>query len=284
MVINLLLDGLAYGMILFVISVGLSVTLGLMGFVNLAHGAFATLGGYAVVAATGAGLGFIPALLLAAVAVGLAAIPVERFVYRPLYRASDLAQVLMTIGLVLVVTALVTIVFGPASQTVTLPPSLSGQVDLLGTTLSAYRFFVIVVGLAIAAALVLTFDRTTVGARIRAAVDNRAMAEASGINVDRLFRRTFALGCGLAALGGGLAIGVVGLNPRFALQYLVYFLIVTAVGGLGNLRGAFVAALLLGVVDNAGKYFMPATGAFVLYGTAVLLLLARPRGLFGRPA
>jgi branched-chain amino acid transport system permease protein len=211
-------------------------------------------------------------------------VPVERFAYRPLYRASDLTQVLMTIGLVFAVTALVTIAFGPASQTVALPAALEGQVDLFGVTLSAYRFFVILVGLAIAAALVLTFDRTTIGARIRAAVDNRAMAEASGVNVDRLFRWTFALGCGLAALGGGLAIGVVGLNPRFALQYLVYFLIVTAVGGLGNLRGAFVAALLLGIIDNAGKYFLPATGAFILYGTAVLLLLARPRGLFGRAA
>ncbi len=282
---SILFDGLAYGMLLFVISVGLSITMGLMGFVNLAHGAFAMIGGYvAVVLMNGLGLPFLAALVLAFVVVGLGSVPIERLLYRPLYRAGELDQVLLSIGLVFMAIAGVTFVYGPTPPSIAMPGFLTGQVDLGFRSVPAYRFFTILVGVVMIAALWFGLERTIVGAKIRAAVDNRSMAEAVGIDVDRLFVLAFALGSGLAAVGGGLAIEIVGLAPTFAIQYLVFFLIVVAVGGLGSIRGAFVAAILLGIVDTAGKYLWPEGGAFFIYAATVALLLAKPAGLFGKGA
>lgn len=276
-------DGLSYGMLLFVISVGLSVTLGLMGFVNLAHGAFAMIGGYIVVSLMhAAGVPFIPALLFAFLIVGVGSIPVERLLYRPLYRADALDQVLLTIGLVFMAMAVMTFIYGPQPPVIRVPEFLSGQVDFGIKSFPAYRIFTILVGFAMIVGLWLGFERTVLGAKIRAAVDNRSMAQAIGIDVDRLFIVAFALGSGLAAVGGGLAINILGMSPTFAIQYLVFFLIVVAVGGLGSLRGAFVAAVLLGTIDTAGKYLWPEGGGFFIYVATVALLLARPDGLFGK--
>ncbi len=281
--ISILFDGLAYAMLLFIISVGLSVTMGLMGIVNLAHGAFAMAGGYATVTLmNGLGLPFIPALLGAFLVVALASVPIERLLYAPLYRRSELDQVLVTIGLVFMTIAAITFFYGPSPPSIEVPAFLAGQVDLGLRTVPAYRLFTIGLGVALILALWLGLERTLVGARIRAAVDNRDMAQAVGIRVDRLFVTVFALGSGLAAMGGGLAIEIVGISPTFAIQYLVFFLIVVAVGGLGSLRGAFVAAILLGVTDTAGKYLWPAGGGFFIYAAAVAILLLRPAGLFGR--
>ncbi|HYM30834.1 MAG TPA: branched-chain amino acid ABC transporter permease [Candidatus Cybelea sp.] len=280
---NLLFDGLAYGMILFIISVGLSVTMGLMGFVNLAHGAFAMAGGFVTVTLVGKlGMPFLPALLLASVVVGAASVPFERLLYRRLYKAGELDQVLMSVGLVLIAGAAFTFVYGPAPQALKLPAALDGPVTVFGQSLSAYRLFMVAVGFLLIAALWFAFERTGVGARVRAAVDNRRMAQSLGIDVDLLFTLTFALGSGLAALGGGLAVDITGLTPAFAVQYLVFFLIVVAVGGLGSLKGAFVAALLLGIIDNAGKYLYPEGGGYFIYAATMLLLLLRPAGLYGR--
>ncbi len=281
--ISILFDGLAYGMMLFVIAVGLSVTMGLMGFVNLAHGAFAMLGGYVTVSAMNRlGLPFPLALLVAFAVVAAASVVLERLLYARLYGAPELDQVMLTIGLVLMATAAVTFVYGPAPVPVRLPDYLKGQIDLGFRAFPTYRVVLIGVGAAFMGFLWLVFERTLLGARIRAAVDNRRMAQSVGIDVDRLFTATFAFGSGMAALGGGLAIDIVGLSPTFATQYLVLFLIVVAVGGTGSLKGAFLAALILGFLDNAGKYLWPEGGAFFIYVATVALLLARPEGLLAR--
>jgi branched-chain amino acid transport system permease protein len=281
--ISILFDGLAYGMMLFVIAVGLSVTMGLMGFVNLAHGAFAMVGGYLTVSAMNRlGLPFPLALLAAALAVGAVSILLERGLYARLYGAPELDQVMLTIGLVFMATAAVTFVYGPAPLPVRLPGWLKGQIDLGFRAFPTYRVVLIGVGFGFMALLWFVFERTLLGAQIRAAVDNRRMAQSVGINVDRLFTATFALGSAMAALGGGLAIDIVGLSPTFATQYLVLFLIVVAVGGMASLGGAFVAALLLGFLDNAGKYLWPEGGGFFIYVLTVILLLARPEGLLAR--
>jgi branched-chain amino acid transport system permease protein len=281
--ISIVFDGLAYGMLLFIVAVGLSITMGLMGFVNLAHGAFAMAGGYATVSLTQAlGVPFLLALVLAFLVVGGASVVFERLLYARLYRASELDQVLLSIGLVFMAGAAFTFFYGPSPQRVAVPEYLKGQIDLGVRAFPTYRVFLIAVGLGLMMALWLLFERTLIGARIRAAVDNRRMAQSVGINVEALFTWTFAFGSGLAAVGGGLAIEIVGLAPTFAIQYLVFFLIVVTVGGAGNLWGAFAAALILGFLDNAGKYLWPDGGAFFIYIATVALLLRKPDGLFGR--
>jgi len=284
-VVSILLGGLSAGMVLFIVSVGLSVTMGLMGFVNLAHGAFAMLGGYVIVLAMNRlGLGFFSALALGFVVTAAVSAVLERLLYRRLYRAAELDQVLFTIGLVFVFIASITLTIGPENQPLTLPRGLQGQIDLGFIKYRAYSIFLIVVGVAIALGLWLGFERTRLGAQIRAAVDNRRMAESLGINIARLFTITFAFGSAMAALGGGLGAEFLGLDPQYALKYLVYFLIVVAVGGLGRVTGVFYAALLIGVLDFALKKYVPQGGTAFIYALAILLLLWRPQGLFGAKA
>ena len=281
--LSILFDGVAYAMLLFIVSVGLSITMGLMGFANLAHGAFAMAGGYVLVTLMNRfDVPFLLALVLAFVVIAAVSVPFERLLYRRLYKAHELDQVLLSIGLVFMATAGVTFIYGPTPPSIVVPEFLTGQVDLGVGLFPAYRTFTIVIGFAMIVALWYGFERTITGAKIRAAVDNRRMAQSIGIDVDRLFVIAFALGSGLAAVGGGLAIEIVGLSPTFAIGYLVFFLIVVAVGGLGSIRGAFVAALVLGIIDTAGKYFWPDGGAFFIYAVAIAILLAKPEGLFGR--
>ena len=282
-VVSVLFDGLAYAMFLFITSVGLSVTMGLMGFVNLAHGAFAMCGGFFVVSLTRTlGVGFLPSLVIASIAVGFISIPFERYLYRRLYKATDLEQVLMTIGLAFMAIATFTYFYGPIPKSVPLPDWLQGDVNLGFRSFPSYRAFLIVLGAALIAVLWYAFEQTNIGAKIRAAVDNRRMAEAVGINVDRLFTLTFAVGSGLAALGGGLAIQLFGLTPSFAVIYLVLFLIVVAVGGLGSLKGTLLAALVLGIFDTTGKYLLADAGGFFIYAVVVAVLLVKPAGFYGR--
>lgn len=281
--LGVLFDGLAYGMLLFLVSVGLSVTLGLMNFVNLAHGAFAMLGGYVcVVLMQRWGVPFLMALPAAFVASAAAGVILERVLYRRFYRRSHLDQVLVTIGLVFMAIAVATWMFGPQQQPLRLPGALSGQWTLLGVDLNVYRCFLLVVGAFLAWTLTLVLERTRFGAAVRAAVDDARVAEALGIRVTLVFQVTFAVGCGLAGLGGALGVEVLGLDPTFPLKYIVYFLLVVAVGGTGSLKGPLFAALLLGVADVAGKYYLPQVGAFILYAIMVLLLIVRPQGLVAR--
>jgi branched-chain amino acid transport system permease protein len=281
--VSILFDGLAYAMFLFITSVGLSVTMGLMGFVNLAHGAFAMAGGFVVVSLTRSyGVGFVPSLIIASVLIGLISVRLERRLYRRLYKSTDLEQVLLTIGLAFMAIATATYFYGPIPKSVPLPDWLEGDVNLGFRAFPSYRAFLIVIGVVLIAVLWYAFERTNIGAKIRAAVDNRRMAESVGINVDRLFTLTFAVGSGLAALGGGLAIQLFGLTPSFAVLYLVLFLIVVAVGGLGSLKGTLVAALVIGIIDTGGKYAFPVAGNLFIYAITAIVLLYKPTGFFGR--
>ena len=283
--VSVAFHGAAYGMILYVISVGLSVTMGLMGFVNLAHGVFAMAGGYVMLSAMNAhGVPFPVALVLAFVAVAAGSVVLERLLYSRLYTAGELEQVLFTIGLVFISVAVARLIYGTLQQPVTLPDYLRGQFPLLGRDFPTYRVFLIAFSATLVAVLWFGVERTRWGAMVRAAVDNRAMAQSVGIDTKRLFTLTFALGSGLAGLGGGLGADLISIQPTYPFEQLVYFLIVVAVGGLGTLRGPFVAALLIGFGDTACKYWVPHFGAFFIYVATIGILLWRPAGLFGRRA
>lgn len=281
--VGVLFDGIAYGSLLFLIGIGLSVTMGLMNFVNLAHGAFAMLGGYvAVVLMQRFGMPFLACLPIAFVLVALVGVLLERTLYRRLYAASHLDQVLFTIGITLMAIATATYFFGPTQQPVSLPEFLQGQVRFLGLDLGRYRIFLIGLVIAITLALWYLVQYTRFGAQVRAAVDNQQVSRGLGINVDLVFTITFALGSGLAGLGGALGIDILGLDPTFALKYLVYFLLVVTVGGAGTIKGPLTAALILGVLDVAGKYYVPVIGAFIIYAVMVALLVTFPAGIYGR--
>src|SRR6266568_3090867 len=274
-VFGVLFDGFAYGMLLFILSVGLSVTLGMMNFVNLAHCSFAMLGGFVTVTLTNdLGWPFLASLPLAFLSAALVSIALERVLYRRLYGASDLAQCLLTIGIVFVSVAVAAYIYGTIQQPVNLPAYLRGSVSIWGQSLGVYRLFLIAVSIAITAVLVAALEYTRFGAKVRAAVDNQRMARGLGIDVDRVFSVAFALGSGLAGLGGALGIEVLGLDSSFPLKFMVYFLLVVVVGGAGSVRGPLAAALLLGVLDVAGKYYVPQAGAFVIYAAMVVLLIA----------
>jgi branched-chain amino acid transport system permease protein len=278
--LTIVLDGLAYGMILFVISIGLTVTLGLMRVVNLAHGAFAMIGGYAAVVMIGAGIPFIVAALLAAPIVGVIGGVAEMTLYRPLYKKGELAQALMTFGLTFVVIATLTTLFGANIKPLPLPAFLAGLTDIGFRSYPTYRLFLIGVGLALMALLWLVVDGTLFGARLRAAVDNTRMARAVGIDVNTMFTLTFAGGSALAGLGAVLGASLLPLEPYYALRYLVLFLVVVSLGGTGSFKGSFIAAIAIGLIDTAGKYYLPGSSAYLFYGTIIALLLWRPRGLF----
>lgn len=281
---GIVFDGVAYGSLLFLISIGLSVTMGLMNIVNLAHGAFAMFGGYLSVWLGARGVPFLATLPLCFATLGLSGAACERLFYQRLRRRSQLDQVLFTIGLTFVAVASAMLVWGPAEQRVDLPAALRGQLSVLGVGIGAYRLFLIALVAVLSAGLVALVEKTTFGARVRASVDNEHVAAGLGIPVERVFCVTFALGSGLAGLGGALSIDVLGLEPTFALKYLVYFLLVVSVGGAGSLGGTAVASLLLGVCDVAGKYYVPEVGAFIIYGLMIVLLLVFPAGLYGRRA
>jgi branched-chain amino acid transport system permease protein len=283
--VSIAFHGLAYGMILYAISVGLSITMGLMGFVNLAHGVFAMAGGYVMYTLmTDYGMGWLTALLLACLAVAAGSIVLERLLYSRLYRAGELEQVLFTIGLIFVAVAVARILYGNNPLAAPLPDFMKGQTELAGRSFPTYRVVVILASAALIVALWLGLERTRWGAMVRAAVDNRPMAQSIGIDTGRLFTLTFALGSGLAALGGALGADLMAMTPTYPFEQLVYFLIVVALGGLGTLRGPFLGALLIGIGDTACKYWVPEFGAFFIYAATMLVLLWRPQGLLGRAA
>jgi branched-chain amino acid transport system permease protein len=270
-------------MLLFLLSVGLSVTLGMMNFVNLAHCSFAMVGGYTTVTLAGKlGWPFLATLPMAFLAGGVVSVVLERTLYRKLYRATDLDQCLLTIGIVFISVAAFAWFYTTEQQSARVPDFLQGSIHAMGMSFATYRIFLILLGLAVTGLLILLLEKTRFGAQVRAAVDNQRMARGLGIDVDGAFAVTFALGSGLAGLGGALAIAIVGLDPAFAFTYLVYVLIVVAVGGLASIGGSFAAAAVLGISDMAGKYYAPQLGAFLIYLVMVGLLMWRPAGLFGR--
>ncbi|MFY8106443.1 MAG: branched-chain amino acid ABC transporter permease [Elstera sp.] len=279
--LGLLFDGLAYGMLLYLMSLGLAVTLGLMGFVHLAHGAYAALGGYLAVALMrDGGWPFWAVLPAGFLAMALLGAGLERAVLWRLYARPPLDQMLFCIGFLFLVIASITAVWGGGQQTLPVPQSLSGQTGLAGVEIGRYRLFLLLLGGGIILLLHLGLTRTRWGARLRAAVDLPEVARGLGVPVNRLFAATFALGCGLAGLGGVLSVPLVGLDPAFPLKYLVLYLIIVSVGGLGSLGGPLVVALGLGVLDIFGKYYLPEAGGFLIYAAMVALLLRWPNGLF----
>ena len=281
--ISIAFHGTAFAMVLYLVSVGLSVTMGLMGFVNLAHGVFAVAGGYFMTTLMmKAGFSFYLAVPSAVILVAILAVPLERFLYRPLYGADELDQVLMTMGLVFMSVAVGKYFWGPTAEPFYPPPALAGQIEFATRSFPTYRSFLIGSGAVLVTLLWLGLDRTRFGAQIRAAVDNRRMAQSIGINTSQLFTLAFALGSALAALGGSLGAEILAISPSYAIDHLVYFLIVVSVGGLGTIRGPFVAAMLLGISDTAFKYLLPEFGAFFIYALTMAILLWRPRGLFGQ--
>lgn len=283
--LGVLFDGIAYGSLLFVISVGLSITLGVMNFVNMAHGAFAMLGGYVcLVAMNSAGVPFFAALVLVFVVVAIVGAILEALFYRHLYRASHLDQVLFTVGLALVAVSGATFLFGPRQLAIALPAMLQGRVEILGLDVSVYRLFLIACVLVITFVLILLVEHTRFGARLRASVDNATAAQGSGINVGRVFSVAFALGSGLAGLGGALGVDVLAIEPSYPLKYLVDFLLVAVLGGTATLAGPLIAALIIGMADVFGKYYVPEFGAFAVYALMPVLLTVFPQGLFGRRA
>ena len=257
--------------------------MGLMNFINLAHGAFAMAGGYVcVVAMTRFGVPFLEELPLAFAFTAVIGAILERLLYRRLYGASHLDQVLFSIGLTFMSIAGATWFFGSSQQPMRLPEFLRGQVHFAGSDFGVYRIFLVATVAALTLLLGFLVARTRFGAQVRAAVDDARAARGLGIDVDRVFGITFALGSGLAGLGGGLGIDVLGLDPTFPLKFMVYFLLVVVVGGAGSIKGTLAAALVLGILDVAGKYYAPQAGAFVIYVAMIVLLLAFPSGLFGR--
>ena len=286
--LTLLFDGVAYGMLLFILAVGLCVTMGLMNFINLAHGAFAMLGGYVTVALMQRhGVPFLVCLPLAFLASAAVGVVLERTLYRPMYKKPHLDQVLFSIGLAFMAVASADYLMGSQQQIMQLPDWLRGRTELFADTpfvlgMGHYRLFIIAVCAALTVALQYVLSATRFGSRLRASVDDPRAASGLGINVNVVFAATFAVGSGLAGLGGALGAEVLGLDPTFPLKFMVYFLIVVAVGGTTSITGPLLAALLLGIADVAGKYYIPKLGAFIVYALMIAILIWRPQGLFIR--
>jgi branched-chain amino acid transport system permease protein len=281
--LNIAFAGIAYGVLLFLMAAGLSVTMGLMRFANLAHAAFAMLGGYiAVMLMNSYGWPFLATLPVAAFGTALFAAIIERVVFRRLYRSAQLDQVMLTVGLLFMAVAAATFIWGPSQQPVRMPPYLSGNVTLGFLSLNVYRLFLILAGGLVIWGLIWAVERTSFGAKVRAAVDNRRVTMSCGIDVDRLFMIAFFIGSSLAGLGGALSINLLGIDPNFAQSLLAFVLIVVVIGGEGSMRGTLFAALLLGIADVVGKYYVPQAGAFIIYAVTVAVLYVRPQGLLIR--
>jgi branched-chain amino acid transport system permease protein len=281
--LTILFDGIAYGMLLFVVACGLAVTLGLMNFVNLAHGAFAMAGGYiTVILVNRLGLPFLASLPLAFLFTAAIGLVLERTLYVHVYTRTPLAQVLFTIGLVFMSVAAVDYVMGSQQQFVSIPSYLQGQINLFGIGIGRYRLLIIAVCGLLTIALQFSLAKTRFGSRLRAAVDDARVARGLGINVNAVFAVTFAVGSGLAGLGGALGAEILGLDPIFPLKFMIYFLIVVTVGGTSSITGPFIASLVLGIGDVAGKYYVPQFGAFIIYIIMIVVLIWRPQGLFSR--
>jgi branched-chain amino acid transport system permease protein len=282
-VLELIFNGFAYGIVLFLIACGLSITMGLMNFTNLAHGSIVMFGGYIVITLMKSfGWPFLATIPAAFIVCTLAGAAFERLLFRRLYAVDELNQVLLTIGLVFMTVAIATYVWGAGQQPLQMPAYLRARISLGLFEVSSYRLFLFLAGGAITVLLVLVFERSNLGAQVRAAVDNRQMAMSCGINVDQLFTLVFAAGCGVAGTGGALSVNLLGLDPSFPLRYLVFILIVVTVGGSGSIWGTLTAALLLGICDVFSKYFVPEAGAFTIFAITAVILFWRPQGLFGR--
>jgi branched-chain amino acid transport system permease protein len=272
------LNGLQLAMLLFLLSVGLSIVLGLMNFINLAHGTLYMLGAYfglTVASATGS---FWAALVIAPVATGLVGMGLYQLLLRRLGGGSPLRQILLTFGVVYAGSEIVRIVWGNGSYSIDVPAVLADQVSVFGTPYPAYRVFIIGLGLATMVILFLLLERTRIGAIVRASVDDRESAECLGIDTQQLFLTIFGLGCMLAGLAGVVAAPVLSVYPGMDFAVLIYILIIVVIGGPGSLPGAALGSLLVGMADTYGRVFIPQFSAFLIYVVAAVFLLLRPQG------
>jgi len=276
------IDGLSYGALLFLMSIGLSVTLGMMGFVNLAHTALAMIGGYFTVTLTQrAALPFGWAVIAAVVMATAIGVVLERGLFRLVYRREALGQVLLTIGVLLMATAAVSWFWGSSLQLIRIPEALSGRAELGPLDFSRYRLLLLVICLIVAGTLIFGMERTRFGTMVRACVDNQRVAAALGLPIQKVFMGTFALGTALAALGGALGVEALGLDPSFGMKYLVLALLVVVVGGAGSVTGTLAASMSLGIFDIACKYYLPELGSFAMYALMLAVLMVRPQGIRG---
>jgi branched-chain amino acid transport system permease protein len=282
--VNILIDGLTFGMVLFIITIGLSIAMGLMRVVNLAHGSFAMVAGYlASWFIQTKGMNYAVAVLTAVAATVGLGWPIERFLLRRLYASTDpLAPVMLTIGLAFVLTGLANAAFGPTLKTIPLPPGLSGSIDLGFKTLAVHRAAVVVAGFIVAVSLWWLVEHSDFGIVLRAAVDNANMAASLGIKPERLYAYTFALSIALAAFGGIAGAQILPIEPTYGFRYMVTFLVVVSVGGAGSIGGALAAAVVLGIVNTTGNYFVPDFGDFFFYLAVIVIALAFPNGLARR--
>ena len=279
----IILYGGTYGAVLFIISVGLVMTMGLMRVPNLAHGAFAALGGYlTILLMNQAGMHYFVAVPAAVILVAALGALAERTIYVRLYNIPELDQILLTVGIAFIFVGGLALTFGPNVFTIRLPEVLSGSVDLFGRSFPVYRVFLLAVGALIILGFWLVFDRTTLGAKLRAAVDNRSMAQATGINVERIVMRAFAAGTGLAALGGAIGAGLFPLEPLYPIKYLTIILIIVALSGFGNIKSSIVVAMVVGIADTAARYYLPELGGFAIYALVIAAVAMRPAGMFAR--
>jgi len=276
-----LVNGLAYGVLLFLMSAGLSLIFGLMNVVNVAHGSFFMIGAFAALAIMRWTGSFWLALALSWVPAVVIGIVMERVFIRRLYARGHLDQVLLTFGFTFVFVDLVRWMFGADIRELAVPDALSGALDLGGVIVPRYRVFLIAFGGAVALLLWFFLERSRVGAMVRAGVDDAFTATGIGINVPLLFASVFALGVGLAAIGGTVAGPILGLYPGMDIEILIPAFIVVVIGGMGSLRGAFVASVFVGLVDTFGKAYFPDFALFMIYLLMVVVLLTRPQGLFG---
>lgn len=283
LVFSIAFQALAYAMVLYLISVGLSVIMGLMGFVNLAHGAFAMFGGYVVIELVNrAAFPWLAALIAAAIVVGAVSLILEKLMFSRLYGADELAQVLFCIGFLTMASAIARWSWGPLMLPMPLPAALSQNVSWGGASFSLYKVVVILVGLALILGITFGIERTRFGARVRASVENRGMAESLGINTRFLYSVTFGLGCALAAVGGAVGADILSITPNYGFDYLIYFMIVVAIAGLGTVKGAFIASFLVAAVQSLSGYFVPELGTLILFVCIPIILLLKPQGFFGR--
>jgi len=279
------LNGLSFGALLFILAAGLSLIFGMMDVVNLAHGAFYMLGAYVALSVTRATGSFWAALVVAPLVLAAVGLVVEPLLLRRL-RGRHLDQVLITIGLALVIADFIRLRddwgWGATVRALPFPAGLDASIDLAGSAYPTYRLFVVAFGAALALLLYVLHRRTSVGALVRAGVDDAEMLSALGVDTDRLFTLTFATGAGLAGLAGVVAAPVFGLQPGMDVDALIYSLIVVVVGGLGSLSGAVAGSAVVGPADTFGKVLFPQFALALIFAIMALVLLFRPTGLLGR--
>jgi branched-chain amino acid transport system permease protein len=274
------LNGISFGMLLFLLAAGLSLIYGLMKVLNLTHGSFYLLGGYVGLAVLHLSGSFVLAVVAGSFAIAAIGVIMERFFLRRLH-SQELPQALLTFGFLFIFSDLATVIWGANPQTIPKPAMLAGALQLGGFFYPYYRLFIIVLGLVIAAVLWWLQDGTRLGAMLRASVDDEEVARALGINVSLLFTLVFGFGAFLAALGGVMGGPIVGIYPGADFDVMLLGFVVVIIGGLGSLKGALVGSLAVGLLDNFGKVFFPELALFTIFAPMAVILALRPAGLFG---